>query len=90
MTAVIEGPEYEQARQRLALDHVVKRMAAEVLNVADREIVDEDGTPRWGFIRGATERYAELGGGDTGPRHIGAIAEAVLRVRAQILAVSTR
>ncbi|QAY03008.1 hypothetical protein SEA_GEMMA_82 [Mycobacterium phage Gemma] len=76
--AVIESEEYEETRQRLTQDPIVIAMAEDVRNLNRDQIAHEGGTPRFEFMQAANQEYAMRGGTDGG--HIGAIAEAIIRV----------
>jgi len=81
---VIESADYEQTRQRLMKDQIVIDMAKGLKNVPLSEMVHNDDpddprpTPRFEFMQAANKEYVERGGTDGG--HIGAIAEALLRL----------
>lgn len=75
---VIEAAHYEETRQRLAADPIVKGMAKGLANVPRDQMVHDSGTPRFEFMLAANVEYHARGGKDTG--HIGAVAEALLRL----------
>ena len=75
----IEAPHYEQARQRLAGDPVVKAMAEEIRGVDLSKLAHDDGTPRADFMHRANDEYYRRAGRPAGA-HIGAVAEAVIRL----------
>jgi hypothetical protein len=78
---VIESGDYEQTRQRLMKDPIVIAMAKEInndSNIIMESFTHDNGTPRFEFMMGANEEYHKRGGVDGG--HIGAIAEAILRL----------
>ncbi|AYR03461.1 hypothetical protein SEA_POPCICLE_83 [Mycobacterium phage Popcicle] len=75
----IEARHYEETRVRLTEDPIVKAMAEELHGVPREHLVHDDGTtPRFEFTLAANREYAKRGGTDGG--HIGAIAEAILRL----------
>lgn len=83
MTA-IESEDYEVIRQRLVKDPIVIAMAKGLANVDKHELVHNDDpndprpTPRFEFMMASNKEYRKRGGKDGG--HIGAIAEALLRL----------
>src|SRR6516165_5220557 len=81
---VIEGPEYEETRKRLMEDPIVIEMAKEVGNYDVLKLTHAGGELRFGFMIKANEEYAERlvksGRGEDFPRHLGAVAEAILRL----------
>ncbi|QDM57665.1 hypothetical protein SEA_GROUPTHINK_85 [Mycobacterium phage Groupthink] len=77
--AVIEAKHYEETRQRLSKDPLVIALAEEIRGLPREQMVHEDsGTPRFEFMQAANREYRRRGGTDGG--HIGAIAEAVIRI----------
>jgi len=83
---VIESDDYEATRQRLMKDPIVIAMAEDIKkNKMPRKFFvhndDPDEprpTPRYEFMMKANSEYRRRGGTDGG--HIGAIAEAILRL----------
>jgi hypothetical protein len=82
---VIEAGHYEETRQRLTKDPIVIAMANELKGKVPRsELVHNDDpndprpTPRFDFMMKANAEYRDRGGTDGG--HMGAIAEAILRL----------
>ena len=76
----IEAAHYEQTRQRLLGDPIVVRMAAELRSMDRTMLVHDDGSPRWDFMRAANDEYRRRGGDQNAPLHIGAVAEAIVRL----------
>ena len=80
--AVIKAKHYGETEARLAKDPIVKEMAKGLAGVPMDEMVHEDGeTPRFEFMQAANAEYRERGGEDGG--HIGAVANALLKVLAE-------
>lgn len=75
---VIESEDYEHTRQRLMKDPIVIAMAKGLANEPKSSLQHHLGTPRFDFMMAANKEYRERGGTDGG--HIGAIAEALLRL----------
>lgn len=84
---VIESADYEQTRQRLMKDPIIIDMAGGLKGVPKSELAHGDipkyktdpwPTPRFEFMMAANKEYRERGGTDGG--HIGAVAEALLRL----------
>jgi hypothetical protein len=75
---VIESNDYENTRQRLMKDPIVIAMADDVSNYDISKLTHEGGNPNFEFMMKANEEYRRRGGTDGG--HLGAIAEAVLRL----------
>lgn len=93
--AVLESPDYQEARDRIRGNPVIAMMAAEVATVPLAEIAHEDGTPRSGFMQQANRAFDDAEARNAGNpryeryppgahRHLGLIAEAVLAERAAI------
>lgn len=82
----IESADYEQTRQRLMKDPDVRSMAlgiahAVIYGVATKNnLVHEDGSPRHEFMMRCNDQYRRMGGNQTNPLHIGAIAEVIVRL----------
>jgi hypothetical protein len=92
---VLEGPDYQDARDRIKGNPVISMMAVGVATVALAEIAHEDGTPRFEFMQQANRAFDDAEGRNAGNpgyqpypadahRHLGLIAEAVLAERAAI------
>jgi hypothetical protein len=93
----IEARHYQEARDGLAADPLVRMMAAGVTRTPLAELADGDGGPRFEFMQAANAHYDRLAvaararGYDgelypaDAPRHIGAVAEAVLAERARTI-----
>lgn len=77
----IEAPHYEETRIRLMADPIVQDMAEGLRGVPTGQMAHESGNPRFEFMQAANHEYRRRGGQDGG--HIGAIAEALLRILAQ-------
>lgn len=76
---VIESGDYEEARQRLMKDPIVRAMSKGLKGVKREELVHEGSdTPRFEFMMAANKEYQSRGGKDGG--HMGAVAEALLRL----------
>ena len=97
----IEARHYQETRDALAADPLVRMMAAGVTRTPLAEMAHDDGGPRFEFMQAANALYDRLAAaarargydGEAGelypadaPRHIGAVAEAVLAERAQTIA----
>jgi hypothetical protein len=83
--------EYGETVARLRANAIIQRLAVSLTLTPLSELAHDDGTPRFEFMLAANRRFADteaLNEGnpaytaDEGPRHIGAIAEALLAVRA--------
>jgi hypothetical protein len=94
MTA-LEGPDYQDARDRIKGNPVISMMAAGIVTVPLDEIAHEDGTPRFEFMMQANQAFGDAEARNAGnpgyepypagaPRHLGLVAEAVLAERAAI------
>ena len=92
---VLEGPGYQDARDRIKGNPVISMMAAGVAAVPLAEIAHEDGTPRFAFMMQANHAFDDAEARNAGnpryqpypadaPRHLGLPAEAVLAERAAI------
>ena len=92
---VLEGPDYQNARDRIKGNPIIKMMAASVAAVPLAQIVHEDGTPRFAFMQQANRAFDDAEARNTGnpryepypagaDRHLGLIAEAVLAERAAV------
>jgi hypothetical protein len=84
--SVIESEDYENTRQRLMKDQVVLAMAQGLSNTPSEEMVHPgpDKTPRFEFIQAANAEYRKrlerLELPDDQPRHLGGVAEALIRL----------
>jgi hypothetical protein len=78
MMTVIESGDYENTRLRLMQDPVVIAMAKGLENEPRSQLCWDDGSPKFDFMMSANAEYRKRGGKDGG--HIGAIAEALLRL----------
>ena len=78
--AVLESADYEATRLRLLDDPVILSMADGLNGHPLADLAHDDLTPRHDFMLAANRRYAQIGGRVTG--HLGAVAEALLRIRA--------
>jgi hypothetical protein len=84
--SVIESGDYETTRQRLMQDPIVLAMAQGLSNTPSEGMVypGPDKTPRFEFMQACNteyrERLANLGLKDDQPRHIGAVAETLIRL----------
>lgn len=78
----IEADRYRETRVRLKRNQVVKDLAEEIKsgNVAKSELVHDDGTPRFEFMLGANAEFMRRTSDDSQPRHIGAVAEAIIEL----------
>ena len=92
---VLEGPDYQNARDRIKGNPVIRMMAASVAAVPLAQIAHEDGTPRFAFLQQANRAFDDAEARNAGnPRydpypagadsHLGLIAEAVLAERAAV------
>lgn len=77
---VIEDDDYEKARQRLMKDPIIIKMADDIKrnDLPKSHFTHEDGGPTLEFMMRANQQYSRSGGKDGA--HIGAIAEALLRL----------
>ena len=80
MSNVIRAAHYSETEQRLAQDPIVIAMARGLAGVPTEDLAHEDGTPRFEFMQAANRTYRQRGGTDGG--HIGAVARALLNLRA--------
>ena len=81
---IIESPDYEETRQRLMKDPIVMAMAKGLKGISITELAHkpepgECPTPRYEFMLVANDEYRKRGG-KAHRTHIGAIAEALLRL----------
>lgn len=92
---VLEGPDYQAARDRIKGNPVISMMAAGIATVPLAQIAHEDGTPRFEFMQQANRAFDDAQARNAGnpgyqpypagaPRHLGLVAEAVLAERAAI------
>ena len=92
---VLEGPDYQAARDRIKGNPVISMMAAGIAAVPLAQIAHEDGTPRFEFMQQANRAFDDAQARNAGnpgyqpypagaPRHLGLVAEAVLAERAAI------
>jgi len=92
---VLEGPEYQAARDRIKGNPVISMMAAGIAAVPLAQIAHEDGTPHFEFMQQANRAFDDAQARNAGnpgyepypagaPRHLGLVAEAVLAERAAI------
>ena len=92
---VLEGPDYQDARDRIKGNPVISMMAASVATVPLAQIAHEDGTPRFAFMQQANRAFDDAEARNAGnpryepypagaDRHLGLIAEAVLAERAAV------
>jgi hypothetical protein len=92
---VLEGPDYQAARDRIKGNPVISMMAAGIAAVPLAQIAHEDGTPRFEFMQQANRAFEDAQARNAGnpgyepypagaPRHLGLVAEAVLAERAAI------
>jgi hypothetical protein len=92
---VLEGPDYQAARDRIKGNPVISMMAAGVAAVPLAQIAHEDGTPRFEFMQQANRAFDDAQARNAGnpgyepypagaSRHLGLVAEAVLAERAAI------
>lgn len=84
---VIRAAHYGETVARLKQDPIVKRMMADVYAAGPEKQAElaPDGKPVFSFMQAANERYREMGGTDGG--HIGAIAEAIFALIADVEAI---
>jgi hypothetical protein len=92
---VLEGPDYQGARDRIKGNPVISMMAAGIAAVPLAQIAHEDGTPRFEFMQQANRAFDDAQARNVGnpgyqpypagaPRYLGLVAEAVLAERAAI------
>jgi hypothetical protein len=95
--SVFESPRYQEARDRMKGNPIIRSMAAGIASVPLAEIASEDGAPWSWFMNQANRAFADAEARNAGnpryqpypadaPRHIGLVAEAVLAWRAEIRA----
>lgn len=80
---VIQANHYEQARQRFMKDPIVIAMAEELKDWPMRSegLMHDNGNPTFKLMQLANKEYSRRGGKDDA--HIGAVAEAILRLLKQ-------
>jgi hypothetical protein len=76
---ILEDSHYEESRKALMQDPIVQDMARGLEGHPIEELAHESGTPRHEFMLAANREYHERGG--LAPGHLGAVAEALLRLR---------
>lgn len=78
--STIESEDYEVTRQRMMKDPIVIAMAEGLFNTTVKDITHPgpEKTPRFEFMMMANKEYRRRGGTDGG--HIGAVAEALIRL----------
>jgi len=77
MAFVIEGPEYQQTREKLKQDPIVIDMAGGLKDVPLSELTHDDGHVTYDFMLASNAEYTKRAG--HGPNaHIGGVAEALL------------
>ncbi len=92
---VHEGPDYQNARDQIKGNPVIRMMAASVATMPLAQIAHEDGTPRFAFMQQANRAFDDAEARNAGnpryepypagaDRHLGLIAEAVLVERAAV------
>lgn len=78
---IIRARHYEDAVMRLVQNPTVQDMAVEIKSVDKiRHFLHEDGSPRCEFMMAANNEFSRRGGDAEGSYHIGAIAEAILKL----------
>ena len=75
----IEAEHYQQNRERLAQDPVVRAMAEGVRGVPRDQLAHDSGSPRYEFMLAALREY-EKRAGHSAECHIGGVAEAILMI----------
>ena len=67
---VLEGPDYQNARDRIKGNPVIRMMAASAATVPLAQIAHEDGTPRFKFMRQANRAFDDAEARNAGnPRY---------------------
>lgn len=78
--SVLESKDYEEARVRLYNERIVRDMAVGLRSTPTISLIHTDsGAPTFAFMTAASAEYMKRGGTD--PAHIGAVAEALLRLK---------
>lgn len=82
----IKAAHYDETEERFARNPIVIEMAEEIPSGELAACTHEDGSPNFNFMQGANAEYDErLKGRGLGPssepRHIGAVAHAILKLR---------
>jgi hypothetical protein len=77
----IEATHYEETRLAFMADPIVQAMAEELPDafLYGGDMLSADGTPRFEFMQMANGAYRRKGGALSG--HIGAVAEAIVRLK---------
>ena len=83
--ATIKATHYDETVRRLTLSPIVQEMATEIPSDHLAELAHPGGNPKFEFMLATTSEYArrveEAGLALNEPQHIGAVAEAILRIR---------
>lgn len=76
--SVIRAAHYDETVKALVADPIVIDMAGGLAGVPVSELAHDGGTPRFEFMQAANAEYKSRGG--EGGGHIGAVAEALLKL----------
>ena len=79
-TAVILAPHYREVVIELVNNEIIQDMARGIKNVPIERITHDDGEPRFEFMMVANDMFRNRGGSTKGSQHIGAVAEALLKL----------
>lgn len=78
MGGMIESPKYKEEIDKMKSDIHVLRMAKE-LGAHTKDLVHDDGTPRWEFMTKTFEEYRKRSG--KAPVMLGSVARAILDIK---------
>lgn len=84
MSSMLRSADYDVAVQALIRDGSVHRMLPGIMDAPLADLAHEDGTPRFGFMTAANAQYEKLAG-HAPQAHLGAVAEALLALRAFVV-----
>ena len=70
---VLEGPEYQAARDRIKGNAVISMMAAGIAAVPLAQIAHEDGTPRFEFMQQANRAFDDAQARNAGQSRLPAV-----------------
>lgn len=76
----ILAPHYREVVIELFNNEIIQDMARGIKNVPIEKITHDDGGPRFEFMMASNEEFRNRGGSTKGSQHIGAVAEALLKL----------
>lgn len=79
--AVIRASHYAETVAALRKDKIIQDMAEGLASIPTGDLAHESGAPRHEFMGAANAEYRKRGGTYSGPKSIGAVAEALLSIR---------